>query len=110
MVGVPPQRAMDVRSSAASPALCTRVVSFRGVPMTTVWKSSEAGSRLMAGPATLAAVPLMPRLTVGFAGSLLATVRQALAGRAPAVLRAKGKLRGTLPPATTVNGTAGAQG
>src|SRR6267143_92813 len=109
LAGVPPQSAMDFRSSDASPALCTRVVSFRGAPMTTVWKSSEAGSRVMAGPATLAAVPLMPRLTVGFAGSLLAMARQAPAGRAPAALGAKVTLRVALPPATTVNGTAGAQ-
>src|SRR5712692_10054285 len=109
MVGVPRQSAMDVRSSAASPVLCTRVVSFRGVAMTTVWKSSEAGSRVMAGPTALAAVPLTPRLTVGFAGSLLAMARQALAGRAPAALGAKVTLRVALPPATTVNGTAGAQ-
>src|SRR5712671_1721121 len=109
LAGVPPQSAMDFRSSDASPALCTRVVSFRGAPMTTVWKSSEAGSRLMAGPATPATVPLMLRLTVGFAGSLLAMARQAPAGRAPAVLGAKVTLRVALPPAATVNGTAGAQ-
>src|SRR5207245_1668571 len=109
MVGVAVQSAMDVRLSAASPALCTRVVSFRGVPMTTVWKSREGGSRVMAGPATLLAVPLTPRLTVGFAESLLAMARQALAGRAPAAVGAKVTLRVVLPPATTVNGTAGAQ-
>src|SRR5712692_11022323 len=109
MVGVPRQSAMDVRSSAASPVLCTRVVSFRGVAMTTVWKSSEAGSRVMAGPTALAAVPLTPRLTVGFAGSLLAMARQAPAGRAPAAVGAKVTLRLAFPPGATVNDPVGAQ-
>ena len=49
VVGVPLQSAMDVRSSAAPPALCTCVLSFRGAPMTTVWKSSEVGLRTIAG-------------------------------------------------------------
>src|SRR2546428_840102 len=107
MAGVPLQSAIDVRSSAALPALCTCDVSFRGAPRTTVWKSSEAGSRMMAGPAALVAVPLTPRLTVGFAGSLLATARQAPAGRAPAAVGAKVTLRLATPPAATVNGPVG---
>src|SRR5712671_2715937 len=109
LAGVPPQSAMDFRSSDASPALCTRVVSFRGAPMTTVWKSSEAGSRLMAGPATPATVPLRPRLTVGFAASLLAMARQAPAGRAPAAAGAKVTLRLAVAPGATVNAPVGAQ-
>src|SRR5437870_96977 len=75
--------------------------------MTTVWKSSEAGSRVTAGPAAPVAVPLTPGWTVGFAGSLLATARQAPAGRAPAAVGAKVTLRLPLPPAATVNGPVG---
>src|SRR3989449_6045012 len=107
MTGVPLQSAIDVRSSAALPALCTCDVSSRGAPMTTVWKSSEAGSRLTAGPAAPVAVPLTPRLIVGFAGSLLATARQARGGRAPAAVGAKVALRLAPPPAATVNGPVG---
>src|SRR3989449_5201691 len=109
MTGVPLQSAIDVRSSAALPALCTCDVSSRGAPMTTVWKSSEAGSRLTAGPAAPVAVPLTPRLIVGFSWSLLAMARQAPAGRAPAAVGAKVTLRVTLPPASTVNGAASVQ-
>src|SRR2546430_575495 len=109
MTGVPLQSAIDVRSSAALPALCTCDVSFRGAPRTTVWKSSEAGSRMMAGPAAPVAVPLTPRLTVGFAGSLLAMARQAPAGRAPAAVGAKVTLRLAPPPTATVNGPVGVQ-
>src|SRR5438132_271198 len=109
MAGVPLQSAIDVRSSAALPALCTCDVSFRGAPRTTVWKSSEAGSRMMAGPAAPVAVPLTRRLIVGFNWSLLAMARQAPAGRAPAAVGAKVTLRVTLPPASTVNGAVGVQ-
>src|SRR5207244_4204993 len=107
MAGVPLQSAIDVRSSAALPALCTCDVSFRGAPRTTVWKSSEAGSRMMAGPAAPVAVPLTPRLIVGFNWSLLAMARQAPAGRAPAAGGAKVTLRVATPPAATVNGPVG---
>src|SRR5437879_13618607 len=75
--------------------------------MTTVWKSSEAGSRVTAGPAAPVAVPLTPRLIVGFSWSLLAMARQAPAGRAPAAVGAKVTLRGIRPPASTVNGAVG---
>src|SRR2546423_10837044 len=78
--------------------------------MTTVWKSSEAGSRLTAGPAAPVAVPLTPRLIVGFSWSLLAMARQAPAGREPAAVGAKGTLRGTLPPAGTGDGPGGGPG
>src|SRR2546423_14671013 len=77
--------------------------------MTTVWKSSEAGSRVTAGPAAPVAVPLTPRLIVGFSWSLLAMARQAPAGRAPAAVGAKVTLRVIRPPAGTVNGAAGVQ-
>src|SRR5207245_2373067 len=107
VAGVPLQSAIDVRSSAALPVLCTCDVSSRGAPMTTVWKSSEAGSRLTAGPAAPVAVPLTPRLIVGFSWSLLAMARQAPAGRAPAAVGAKVTLRLALPPAATVNGPVG---
>src|SRR5207245_9215103 len=109
VAGVPLQSAIDVRSSAALPVLCTCDVSSRGAPMTTVWKSSEAGSRVTAGPAAPVAVPLTPRLIVGFSWSLLAMARQAPAGRAPAAVGAKVTLRVTLPPASTGNGAAGVQ-
>src|SRR2546426_8629471 len=110
MAGVPLQSAIDVRSSAALPALCTCDVSFRGAPRTTVWKSSEAGSRLTAGPAAPVAVPLTPRLIVGFSWSLLAMARQAPAGRGPPAPRAEGTFRGTISPAGTGTRAAGGAG
>src|SRR2546430_16356977 len=110
MTGVPLQSAIDVRSSAALPALCTCDVSFRGAPRTTVWKSSEAGSRMMAGPAAPVAVPLTPRLIVGFSWSLLAMARQAPAGREAAAAGAEGEVRGTPPPAATADGAGGGPG
>src|SRR2546428_13045425 len=101
MAGVPLQSAIDVRSSAALPALCTCDVSSRGAPMTTVWKSSEAGSRLTAGPAAPVAVPLTPRLIVGFSWSLLAMARQAPAGGGAPRARLRGGFWGGHPPAAT---------
>src|SRR5712664_2788240 len=107
--GVPGQDETPVRLSGAVPAFCTWVLSIFELPTVTVWKLSEVGLRAMAGPATLAAVPLRPRLKVGFAGSLLAMARQAPAGRAPAAVGAKVTLRVALPPAATVNDAAGVQ-
>src|SRR5438309_10279591 len=109
MAGVPLQSAIEVRSSAALPALCTCDVSSRGAPMTTVWKSSEAGSRVTAGPAAPVAVPLTPRLIVGFSWSLLAMARPAPAGREAAAGGARVTLGVIGPPASTVNGAAGGQ-
>src|SRR2546428_3828101 len=63
----------------------------------------------MARPGALAPVPPSPRLTVGFAGSLLVMARQAPTGRAPAAVGAKVTLRLVLPPAATVNGPVDAQ-
>src|SRR2546421_5937347 len=110
MAGVPLQSAIDVRSSAALPALCTCDVSFRGAPRTTVWKSSEAGSRMMAGPAAPVAVPLTPRLIVGFNWSLLAMARQAPAGRTPAAGGGEGGVEGEPPPAGTGERAGGGPG
>src|SRR2546430_11749922 len=107
MAGFPFHSAIGVRSSAALPALCTCDVSFRGAPRTTVWKSSEAGSRMMAGPAAPVAVPLTPRLIVGFSWSLLAMARQAPAGREPAGARGEGRLWGALPPAGNADSPGG---
>src|SRR5215468_7749932 len=100
---------MEVNWSAAPPELWTWAVRPRGVPTATISKSRVAGSRLMTGPAEVVAVPLTPRLAVGFIGSLLAMARQAPAGRAPAALGAKVTPRFVLAPAATVNGPAGVQ-
>src|SRR2546426_975123 len=105
--GVPAQDEMPVTLSGAVPAFCTWAPSVFELPTVTVWKTSEAGLSAMAGAAVVVAVPLTPRLTVGFAGSLLATARQAPAGRAPAAVGAKVTLRLALPPAATVNGPVG---
>ena len=105
--GVAAQDEMPVTFSGAVPAFCTWAPSVFELPTVTVWKTSEAGLSAMAGAAVVVAVPLTPRLTVGFAGSLLATARQAPAGRAPAAVGAKVTLRLALPPAATVNGPVG---
>src|SRR2546426_123065 len=107
--GVPAQDEMPVTLSGAVPAFCTWAPSVFELPTVTVWKTSEAGLSAMAGAAVVVAVPLTPRLTVGFAGSLLATARQAPAGRAPAAVGAKVALRLATPPAATVNGPVGVQ-
>src|SRR5712664_2670373 len=98
-----------VTFSGAVPAFCTWVVSVFEVPTVTVWKLSEAGFRTMAGAGVFVAVPLRPRLTVGFTASLLATARQAPAGRAPAAVGAKVTLRLALAPGATVTDAVGAQ-
>src|SRR5712691_2131903 len=100
---------MDVTSSGALPLLCTFAVRAPGLPTAMVWKSSVAGSRVMAGTLAAVALPRRPRLMVGFAGSLLAIERQAPAARAPAAVGAKVTLRVVAPDAATVNGAAGVQ-
>src|SRR5712664_1379672 len=107
--GVPGQDETPVRLSGAVPAFCTWVLSIFELPTVTIWKLSEVGLRAIAGVAVFVAIPPTPRLTVGFAGSLLAMARQAPAGRAPAAVGAKVTRRVTLPPAATVKGAAGAQ-
>ena len=107
--GVPAQDEMPVTLSGAVPAFCTWAPSVFELPTVTIWKTSEAGLSAMAGAAVVVAVPLTPRLTVGFAGSLLAMARQAPAGRAPAAVGAKVTLRLATPPTATVNGPVGVQ-
>src|SRR5204863_6815675 len=91
---------------------CTCAVSIFEVPTFTVPKASEDGLSAMAGGpggggGGVAPVPLMGRLMVGFAGSLLATVRHAPAGTAPAADGEKVTLRVELPPPATVKGAGG---
>src|SRR3989442_1580228 len=50
---------------------------------------------------------MIKKKTVGFAGSLLATARQAPAGRGPAVVGLKGRRRLALPGGDWVNGPGG---
>src|SRR6267378_3887091 len=107
--GVPGQDETPVTFSGAVPAFCTWVLSIFELPTVTVWKLSEVGLRAMAGVAVFVAVPLRPRLTVGFAASLLAMARQAPAGRAPAAVGAKVTPRLALAPGATVNAPVGAQ-
>src|SRR5256885_3933595 len=102
--GVAAQDEMPVTFSGAVPAFCTWAPSVFELPTVTVWKTSEAGLSAMAGAAVVVALPLTPRLTVGFAGSLLATARQAPAGGAQAGARAKATLGPPRPPRRTVAG------
>src|SRR2546421_7589659 len=109
-LGVPAQDETLVTFSGAVPVFCTWVLSVLELPTVTIWKLNEAGLRTMAGAGELVPVPASPRLRVGFAGSLLATARQAPAGRAPAAVRAKATFRLALPPAATGNGPGGGRG
>src|SRR5205814_9358688 len=92
---------------------CPCAVSISEAPALTVPEARETGLRAMAGPDgggdAVAPVPLRARLMVGFAGSLLAMVRQAPAGSVPADVGAKVTLRLVLPEAGTENGAGGVE-
>src|SRR5438270_10552385 len=86
--GVPEQAETRVTVSVEPPVFCTCAVSVFEARTFTVPKASEVGLSAMAGPVGggggMVPVPPRARLMVGFAGSLLATVRHAPAGSAPA--------------------------
>jgi len=111
--GVPEQAETRVTFSVEPPVFCTCAVSIFEAPALTVPKAREPGLRAMAGPdgggGGVAPVPLRARLMVGFAGSLLAMVRQAPAGSVPADVGAKVTLRLVLPEAGTENALDGVQ-